>query len=87
MIILISVKDDKINRKIHLVKNILTDVYEILEIFKPLLDKMLKMKEADRYIKNGNIERAASLFGDISFLCKEIENDSPLNISLDNLGN
>jgi len=87
VIILISVKDDKINRKIHLVKNILTDVYEILEIFKPLLDKMLKMKEADRYIKNGNIERAASLFGDISFLCKEIENDSPLNISLDNLGN
>jgi len=85
--ILISVKDDKINRKIQFVKNILNDVYEVLEIFKPLLDEMLKMEEADRYIKNGTIERAVSLFSDISFLCKEIENESPLNISLDNLRN
>ncbi len=87
MRILISVKDDKINRKIQFVKNILNDVYEILEIFKPLLNEIVKMEEADRYIKNGAIERAASLFGDISFLCKEIENESPLNISLDSLGN
>ena len=87
MRILISVKDDNVNRKLQLVNNILNDVYEILEIFKPLLDEMLKREETDRYIKNGAIERAASLFGDISFLCKEIENESPLNISLDNLGN
>ena len=87
MRILISVNNDKFNRKIHLVKNILKDVYEIIEIFKPLLEKILKMEEADQYIKNGGFERAASLFGDISILCKEIENDSPLNISLDNLGN
>jgi len=85
--ILISVKDDNVNRKLHLVKNILKDVYEIVEIFKPLLDKLLKMEETYQYIENGALEKAASLFGDISFLCKEIENESPLNISLDNLGN
>ena len=87
MRILISVNDDKVNRKLHLVMTILKDVYEIVEIFKPLLDKMLKMEETGQYIRNGALEKVASLFGDISFLCKEIENDSPLNISLDNLGN
>jgi len=85
--ILISVNDDKVNRELHLVRNILKDVYEIVEIFKPLLNKMLKMEEADQYVKDGTLEKVASLFGDISFLCKEIENESPLNISLDNLGN
>jgi len=80
--------DDKFNRKIHLVKNILKNVYEILELFKPLLEVMLEMKEAEQYKKNGVLEKAASLFGEISGLCKEIENDSPsLNLFLDNLGN
>ena len=80
--------DDKINRKIHLVKDILKNIYEILEIFKPLLEVMLEMEEAERYKKNGVFERAASLFGEISLLCKEIEKDSPsLDLFLDNLGN
>ena len=87
MDILISVKDDEINRKLHMTREVLNKTHQILEIFKPLLLKILKMEEADRYIKNGAIERAADLFGDISFLCKEIENDSQLNISVDNLSN
>jgi hypothetical protein len=83
-----SISDDKINRKIHLVKNILKNIYEILEIFKPLLEVMLEMEEAERYKKNGIFEKAASLFGEISQLCKEIEKDSPaLDVFLDNLGN
>jgi len=83
-----STMDDKINRKIHLVKDILKNVYEILELFKPLLEVMLEMEEAEQYKKNGVFEKAASLFGEISILCKEIENDSPsLNLFLDNLGN
>ncbi|MFX1376233.1 MAG: hypothetical protein ACFFA0_10495 [Promethearchaeota archaeon] len=83
-----SIKDNKINRKIHLVKNILQNIYEILELFKPLLEIMLKMDEAEPYKKNGVFEKAASLFSEISMLCKDIENDSPsLNLSLDNLGN
>ncbi len=83
-----STMDDKINRKIHLVKDILKNVYEILELFKPLLEVMLEMEEAEHYKKNGVFEKVASLFGEISILCKEIENDSPsLNLFLDNLGN
>ena len=83
-----STMDDKINRKIHLVKDILKNVYEILELFKPLLEVMLEMEEAEHYKKNGVFEKVASLFGEISILCKEIEKDSPsLNLFLDNLGN
>ena len=48
--------DDKINRKIHLVKDILKNIYGILEIFKPLLEVMLEMEEAERYKKNGAFE-------------------------------
>jgi hypothetical protein len=80
--------DDKINRKIHLVKDILKNVYEILEIFKPLLELMLKMEETESYKKNGAFEKVASLFGEISILCKEIEKDTPsLDLFIDNLGN
>ncbi len=80
--------DDKINRKIHIVRDILNNVYEILEIFKPLLEKMIKMEEAEKFKKNGSFKRAASLFGDISLLCKEIEEDSlMIDLPLDNLGN
>ncbi|MFX1278865.1 MAG: hypothetical protein ACFFA3_05560 [Promethearchaeota archaeon] len=83
-----SIMDDKINRKINLVKNILKNVYEILELFKPLLEIMLKMEESERFKKNGVFQKAASLFGEISVLCKEIEDDTPaLNLFLDNLGN
>ncbi len=83
-----STMDDKINRKINLVRNILSNVYEVLELFKPLLEKMLKMEEAEQYKNNGSFKKAASLFGDISFLCKEIEGESlTLDLPLDNLGN
>lgn len=83
-----STMDDKINRKINLVRNILSNVYEVLELFKPLLEKMLKMEEAEQYKNNGSFKKAASLFGDISFLCKEIEGESlTLDLPLDNLEN
>lgn len=85
---MLSTTEDKINRKIHLVNNILKNVYDILKIFKPLLEIMLEMEEAERYKKNGIFEKAASLFGEISRLCKEIETDVPsLDHFLENLGN
>jgi uncharacterized coiled-coil DUF342 family protein len=81
-------KEDDINNKIQIVKNILDNVYEILTIFKPLMDKMLKMDEANQYKVNGTFKRAASLFGEISDLCKEIENNSlPPSTFLENLSN
>ncbi|MFW9873841.1 MAG: hypothetical protein ACFFG0_12105 [Candidatus Thorarchaeota archaeon] len=83
-----STMDEKINRKIYLVKNILKNVYEILELFKPLIEVILEMEEAEQYKKNGVFQKAASLFGEISIHCKEIENDTPsLNLILDDLGN
>ena len=80
-------KEDDINDKIQIVKNILDNVYEILTIFKPLMDKMLKMDEANQYKVNGTFKRAASLFGEISDLCKEIENHSLPTSFLESLGN
>jgi uncharacterized coiled-coil DUF342 family protein len=81
-------REDDINKKIQIVKNILDNVYEILTLFKPLMDKMLNMDEANQYKVNGTFRRAASLFGEISDLCKEIENNSlPTDSFLENLGN
>ena len=81
-------EEDDINKKIILVKNILNHIYEILKLFKPLMDKVIKMEEAKEFKKNGNFDRAAFLFGEISDLCKEIEkNSSPASNFLENLGN
>ena len=35
-------KEDDINRKIQIVKEILDNVYEVLTLFKPLMNKMMK---------------------------------------------
>ena len=69
-------KEDDINKKILLVKTILNHIYEILTLFKPLMERMIKMEEAKEFKKNGTFDRAASLFGEISDLCKKIENGS-----------
>jgi len=71
-----------------LCKNILDDTYEILELLKPLIPLLLKMEEAKKYRENGTFERVASLFGEISDLCKEIEcSSSASSINFENLGN
>ena len=81
-------KEDEINNKIKLTKDILNHVYEILTLFKPLMDKMIKMEEAKEFKEDGTFERAAYLFGEISDLCKEIENSYPPSSTfLENLGN
>ncbi len=81
-------KEDEINNKIKLTKEILNHIYEILTLFRPLMDKMIKMEEANEFKKNGTFDRAAYLFGEISDLCKEIETIStPSGTFLENLGN
>ncbi len=81
-------KEDEINKKIQLTKKILDNVYEILELFKPLLSKLVKMPEAEDYKKNGAFEKAVLLFGNISDLCGEIEDSSfPSKTFLKSLGN
>lgn len=81
-------RKDEINKKIKLTNDILNHVYEILTLFKPIMNKMIKMEEAKEFKKNGTFNKAAFLFGQISDLCKEIENiSSPSNTFLENLGN
>ena len=67
---MIEVDNDK---KIEIVKMILDDVYEIMIHFKPLVEKMLKLDEAQKYRENGTFFKIATLFGDIAKRCKEIE--------------
>ena len=82
------IKDDEVDEKMLLCKNILDNTYEILELLKPLIPLLIKMKEAKKYRENGTFDRVASLFGKISQSCQEIENYSlPLDINLENLGN
>jgi hypothetical protein len=66
-------EDPDMGRKILLVKNILNEVYEIIALFRPLLELSMELEEAQIYKKNGTLERVASLFGDIAENCKELE--------------
>ncbi|MFX1313845.1 MAG: hypothetical protein ACFFHD_14745 [Promethearchaeota archaeon] len=76
-----SIRDNTINKKIHLIKYILKDLYEIMKLLKPLFDQIFEMNESTQYIKNGIFSKTASLFGEISLLCKEIQDESsPLSI-------
>ncbi|KKN40649.1 hypothetical protein LCGC14_0731350 [marine sediment metagenome] len=70
------------------VKSLLDNVYEILQLFSPLMARMLELDEAKKYKKNGTFDKAAFLFGEISQLCKEIEGTPlPSATFLENLGN
>ena len=83
-----NIKKDDINKKIHLVKKVLNHVYEIFLLFGPLLDKIIKLEEAKKHGDDGTFKKAASLFGEVSNLCNEIENSSlPSNTFLETLGN
>ncbi len=80
--------EDDVNKKLVLVKNLLNRVYEILKIFAPLLEEIQSTEEAKKYKKDGTFERAASIFGEISNICKEIEgNEIPDSTFLQNLSN
>ena len=72
-------EDPEMGRKILLVKNILNDVYEILELFSPLIELSMELEEAKIYKKNGTLERVASLFGEIAENCKELEGQYLIN--------
>ena len=57
---------DEVEAKIQILQKILNNVYEIMVIFKPLLEKMLKMEDAQLLKDEGSITKAANLFGEIS---------------------
>ena len=72
-------EDPEMGRKILLVKNILNHVYEIMELFSPLIELSMELEEAQIYKKNGTLERVASLFGEIANNCKELEGQYLIN--------
>ena len=48
-------EDPEMGRKILLVKNILNEVYEIMELFSPLIELSMELEEAQIYKKNGTL--------------------------------
>jgi len=72
-------EDPEMGKKILLVKNILNHVYEIMELFSPLIELSMELEEAQIYKKNGTLERVASLFGEIAENCKELEGQYLIN--------
>ena len=83
-----NIIEEDINKKIELVKMILNHVYEIFLLFRPLLDKIIKLEETKKYRDDGTFKKAASLFSEVNNLCNEIGNNAlPSNTFLENLGN
>jgi len=66
-------ESENIERKVKIVRNVLNNVCEILTLFKPLLNRMMEMEDAEKFKKNGTFGKAAHLFGEISEQCKELE--------------
>ena len=77
-----------IQKKIQIIKEILDNINQIFNIFKPIIKKMKTMEETQKYRTNGTLKKASSLFGDIANQCKDLAN-LPLVPEgfLENLGN
>ena len=65
--------EEDIDKKIHIVKTILDDVYDIMITIKPIIEQMTKLNDARRYREDGTFIKAASLFGSIARKCQELE--------------
>ncbi len=79
--------EEDINKKLLLVKQLLNHTYDILKLFKPLMEEMLKIEEAKKGKNIMMYEKAGYLFGEISHICKEIETVSiPSKTLLEKLG-
>lgn len=76
-----------IDKNLKIVKHMLGNIVEIMTLLKPLIEKVLKSKDAEKYKKNGTFERTASLFGEISEQCKKLDDFSFTADFLRNLKN
>ena len=62
-----------IDKKIHIVKTILDDVYDIMITIKPVIEQMTELDDARKYREDGTFSKAASLFGSIARRCQDLE--------------
>ncbi len=72
-------KSPNVGKEILIVNNILKGVYDLLILFKPILAQMVEMEKAGLLQKGGPFKKAASLFGEISGHCKDLEGELALS--------
>lgn len=68
--------DLNINRKYHVINNILNNVHQIFLLLQPIINRMIELKDTKMLNNIENLKKTALLFGEISELCKEIENNN-----------
>ena len=82
---------DKENEKtMQITKKILDNVFHILNLLSPIIDKIKMSEELQEFYQNGTIKKVAFLFGEISEQSKKIADYNLSNLSeefLENLDN
>ncbi len=63
----------ELDKKLQIVKKVLDNVVQIMEIFKPLLDKVLELEESKEFSRNGMFNQAITLLGEITDQCRLLE--------------
>ena len=71
-------ENDELNvgKNYYVINNILNNVHQIFLLLQPIIDRMIVLKDSEILSKLENLKKAALLFGEISKLCKEIENNN-----------
>ena len=71
-------ENDELNvgKNYYVINNILNNVHQIFLLLQPIIDRMIVLKDSEILSKLENLKKAALLFGEISELCKEIENNN-----------
>jgi len=68
----ISTNGLNINEQLHAIRNILDSCEQIFIEFRPLMRRILLLKEAEIYHKNGTIGKIMILLGTISKECEKL---------------
>ncbi|MFX1393538.1 MAG: hypothetical protein ACFFAH_08180 [Promethearchaeota archaeon] len=60
--------------KIVIVKKMIDNIFKILILFQPIIDKLKESDLFQEYRENGTIKKIATIFGEISEQSREIAN-------------
>ncbi len=67
-----KIDEEKINKKLALTNNLLNYVYDILKLFKPLMERMIELEETKKYKNIEIFQNVKELLGKISLTSYEI---------------
>ncbi|MBD3194972.1 MAG: GTP-binding protein [Candidatus Lokiarchaeota archaeon] len=73
---MIAIDPDNRDKMIKIIADVLEMNAEVSPLLKPLLDRDEKMAAAEQALENGNFQKAANLFDEISDLCIDLGDDS-----------